>query len=91
MVGTIVFQKLTDCFRLSEKLPELLSNCDYVCNVLPSTPATDGFLDGSVLSHCRHKVLLVSGVLILSERRTVALENTQRVLTSTKVDCVILA
>ena len=47
-------------FRTGEKLPELLSNCDYVCNVLPSTPSTDGLLDGDVLSHCRHKVLASS-------------------------------
>ena len=47
-------------FRTGEKLPELLSNCDYVCSVLPSTPSTDGLLDGDVLSHCRHKVLASS-------------------------------
>jgi len=44
------------CFRMQDELPELLSECDYVCSILPSTAATDGFLDGNVLSHCRHKV-----------------------------------
>ena len=43
------------CCRISEQLPELLSSCDYVCNVLPSIQATDGLLDNEVLSHCQHK------------------------------------
>lgn len=30
-------------------LPELLQSCDYVCNILPSTPATKNLLSGSVL------------------------------------------
>jgi len=35
-------------FRTGERLSELLSRCDYVCNVLPSTAQTDGLLDGPV-------------------------------------------
>ena len=68
--------KLTGCYRIREKLPELLSNCDYVCNVLPSVPATDGFLDGNVLSHCQHKVLAIVVSLL---HHTVEIENMQRV------------
>ena len=34
------------------QLPELLEACDYVCNVLPSTPQTIGLLDGDILKNC---------------------------------------
>jgi len=43
---------------LINELPDLLSACDYVCSVLPSTTDTDGLLDGDILSHCRNKVCL---------------------------------
>jgi len=42
--------------RQLDGLPELLSNSDYVCNVLPSTMQTRRLLDGDVLRHCAHKV-----------------------------------
>jgi phosphoglycerate dehydrogenase-like enzyme len=42
-------------YHLTTSLPELLSSCDYICNLLPSTDATDGFFDGDVLSHCAKK------------------------------------
>lgn len=38
-----------------EQLPLLLESCDYVCNVLPSTPQTKGLLNGDVLVHCAGK------------------------------------
>ncbi|KAH3886353.1 hypothetical protein DPMN_010358 [Dreissena polymorpha] len=44
-----------DEYRTTEFLPELLKNCDYVVNVLPSTPQTRNLLSGGVLEHCRHK------------------------------------
>jgi phosphoglycerate dehydrogenase-like enzyme len=37
------------------QLPQLLEACDYVCNVLPSTPQTIGLLDGDILKHCALK------------------------------------
>ena len=37
-------------------LPELLSSCDYICNLLPSTPETRGVLNGDVFRHCAKKV-----------------------------------
>ena len=39
-----------------ENLPELLQSCDYVCNVLPSTPHTRGLLSGDILQHCMKRV-----------------------------------
>jgi len=37
------------------RLPELLHDADYVCNVLPSTPQTKGLLSGETLSYCRFR------------------------------------
>jgi len=50
-------QKCTyvDEYREGSKLSEMLSSCDYICCVLPSTPQTDGLLDGQVLSACKDK------------------------------------
>ncbi|KAK7490617.1 hypothetical protein BaRGS_00018220, partial [Batillaria attramentaria] len=42
-----------DQFRLIEDLPEVLSSCDYICSILPSTPATRDMLSGDVLKHCQ--------------------------------------
>ena len=42
--------------RMLNGLPDLLSNCDYVCNLLPNTSQTQGLLDGEILKHCQHKV-----------------------------------
>lgn len=38
-----------DQYRTLYGLPEVLQSCDYVCNILPSTPATKYLLSGSVL------------------------------------------
>jgi len=44
------------CFcRLNSDLPDLLQNCDYIINVLPSTPDTVGLLNGDMLKHCAKK------------------------------------
>jgi len=43
--------KLVDFSRL----PELLHEADYVCNVLPSTPKTKDLLSGEMLSYCRRR------------------------------------
>ena len=53
--------QLTRCLlfaRIIDGLPELLSSCDFVCSVLPSTRDTDAILDGDMLSHCKTKVTL---------------------------------
>lgn len=39
-------------FRTSDHLEEILHNCDYICNILPSTPNTRGMLDGDMFRHC---------------------------------------
>lgn len=36
-------------------LQDILQNCDYIINILPSTPNTDGLLNGTVLQHCKAK------------------------------------
>ena len=43
--------------RLVDGLPELLSNSDYVCSILPSTPETAGFLNSDALKACSKKVI----------------------------------
>jgi phosphoglycerate dehydrogenase-like enzyme len=37
---------------LHTQLKDVLPDCDYIINTLPSTPSTAGLLDGSVLSQC---------------------------------------
>ena len=69
--GELAF--LDRCCHLSE-LPQLLESCDYVCNVLPSTPQTKGLLDGDILKHCANKKSLFINVgrgSILSENTLV--------------------
>jgi hypothetical protein len=41
--------------RLNSDLPDLLQNCDYIINVLPSTPDTTGLLNGDILKHSAQK------------------------------------
>ena len=40
---------------LLSEFPQMLQSCDYICNVLPSTPQTKGLLDGDILKHCTTK------------------------------------
>ncbi|XP_013418904.1 uncharacterized protein LOC106179724 [Lingula anatina] len=42
-------------YKLLSELPEVFHNCDYVCNILPSTPETRGLLNGDVFKHCANK------------------------------------
>ncbi|XP_053385227.1 glyoxylate/hydroxypyruvate reductase A-like isoform X4 [Mercenaria mercenaria] len=44
-----------DVYRTPDRLNDLLENCDYICNILPSTPQTRDMLSGDVLKGCRHK------------------------------------
>jgi glyoxylate/hydroxypyruvate reductase A len=41
--------------RLHSGLPDLLQNCDYIINLLPSTSDTTGLLNGDMLKHCAQK------------------------------------
>lgn len=42
-----------DEYRTAESLPDVLENCDYIINVLPSTRDTVGLLNGNILQHCK--------------------------------------
>ncbi|CAH1776215.1 unnamed protein product, partial [Owenia fusiformis] len=44
-----------DEYRQIPELPELLENCDYIVNILPSTPSTKGLLSSETLKHCSKK------------------------------------
>ncbi|XP_060581374.1 glyoxylate/hydroxypyruvate reductase B-like isoform X2 [Ruditapes philippinarum] len=44
-----------DVYRTTNQLEELLENCDYICNILPSTPQTKDMLSGNVLENCKAK------------------------------------
>lgn len=47
--------KMIDKYFVIQDLPELLCNCDYVINVLPSTPESIGLLNGDCLKSCEQK------------------------------------
>ncbi|XP_077278971.1 glyoxylate/hydroxypyruvate reductase A [Temnothorax americanus] len=44
-----------DEHRTVDDLPDILKNCDYVINIMPSTRDTVGLLNGNVLECCRGK------------------------------------
>lgn len=44
-----------DEHRTIAYLPEMLTHCDYIINVLPSTPNTIGLLNGNVLQSCKNR------------------------------------
>lgn len=44
-----------DEHRTIEHLSEVLTNCDYIINVLPSTPSTLGLLNGNILENCKNR------------------------------------
>ena len=43
-----------------EDLPSFLSSCDYVVNVLPSTPSTRGLLNGGVLKNIKQGSVFIN-------------------------------
>jgi phosphoglycerate dehydrogenase-like enzyme len=57
MTRTIPNEKLlyVDEHRTISNLPDILENCDYIINVLPSTQETVGLLNGDILQHCETK------------------------------------
>ncbi|XP_038076098.1 glyoxylate/hydroxypyruvate reductase A-like [Patiria miniata] len=52
--------KNVDEYRPLSGLAELLADCDYICNVLPQTPATDDLLSGDVLSSCTKQPVFIN-------------------------------
>ncbi|KAL4228304.1 hypothetical protein ACF0H5_013735 [Mactra antiquata] len=42
-------------YRTTTDIPIVLEQCDYICNILPSTCNTRGLLSGDILSHCKNK------------------------------------
>lgn len=46
--------------QFTTDMSELFKVCDYICNVLPSTPDTLGLLDGEVLKACKKKPVFIN-------------------------------
>ncbi|XP_076366476.1 uncharacterized protein LOC143255141 isoform X5 [Tachypleus tridentatus] len=46
--------------KLVTDLSEILPDCDYICNLLPSTPHTKGLLNGEVLKMCQKKPFFIN-------------------------------
>ncbi|XP_047357552.1 glyoxylate/hydroxypyruvate reductase A-like isoform X2 [Vespa velutina] len=50
-----------DEHRTTDLLSDILTNCDYIINVLPSTKNTIGLLNGTILEHCKdHNVVFIN-------------------------------
>lgn len=50
-----------DEHRTTDQLPDILKNCDYIINVLPSTKDTIGLLNGQILAYCKnHNVVFIN-------------------------------
>ncbi|GFT41511.1 hypothetical protein NPIL_166381 [Nephila pilipes] len=53
----------TSCDDYNEStinLNDILEKCDYICNVLPSTPGTQGLLDNDVLKGCKKRPVFIN-------------------------------
>lgn len=46
--------------QFTTDLSLLCQTCDYICSVLPSTPETQGLLDGEVLKACKKKPVFIN-------------------------------
>ncbi|XP_076366462.1 glyoxylate/hydroxypyruvate reductase A-like isoform X3 [Tachypleus tridentatus] len=46
--------------KLVTDFSEILPYCDYICNLLPSTPHTKGLLNGEVLKMCQKKPFFIN-------------------------------
>ncbi|GFY70933.1 hypothetical protein TNIN_300931 [Trichonephila inaurata madagascariensis] len=56
-------RKNTSCDDYNEattNLKDILEKCDYICNVLPSTPGTQGLLDDDVLRGCQRNPVFIN-------------------------------
>nr|XP_054754677.1 uncharacterized protein in proB 3'region-like [Lytechinus pictus] len=49
-----------DEYRLTEELPYVLEEADFIVNVLPSTKQTVGLFTGNILSHCKKKPMFIN-------------------------------
>ncbi|XP_071103285.1 glyoxylate/hydroxypyruvate reductase A-like [Haliotis cracherodii] len=49
-----------DEYRTMSDLHEMLSECDYIVNILPSTAETRGLLAGDVFSHCKRGATFIN-------------------------------
>ncbi|XP_064472004.1 glyoxylate/hydroxypyruvate reductase A-like isoform X2 [Ornithodoros turicata] len=64
--------------HIFDSLHDLLKECDYIINVLPSTPETTGMLNGDVLEQCVKKPVFINigrGTIINEESLINALRN----------------
>ncbi|RXG51067.1 Glyoxylate/hydroxypyruvate reductase A [Armadillidium vulgare] len=69
---------ILDKYFTSTELPSLLEECDYIVNVLPSTPATRGILGNNVLSCTKKSPILMNigrGDAISEDDIIIALNN----------------
>lgn len=41
-------------FRHTGELPQFLNQCDYIVNIMPSTPDTRGMLGKGILQHAKY-------------------------------------
>lgn len=68
-----------DSYYTKSNINKFLSNCDYIINILPSTPETAGLLNGDVLKSCAdRKTVLINvgrGSIINEDDLICALEN----------------
>ncbi|WP_264212680.1 2-hydroxyacid dehydrogenase [Leisingera thetidis] len=49
-----------DCRHGGAALPQMLAECDYVCSILPSTPATHGLMDAEMLAAMKPGAVLIN-------------------------------
>ncbi|CAL1277279.1 unnamed protein product [Larinioides sclopetarius] len=49
-----------DFDKISTNLEDILFDCDYLCNTLPSTPLTRGILNTSVLQKCKKNPVFIN-------------------------------
>ncbi|WP_435661238.1 2-hydroxyacid dehydrogenase [Leisingera caerulea] len=49
-----------DCRHGDAALPQMLGECDYVCSILPSTPATRGLMDADTLAAMKPGATLIN-------------------------------
>lgn len=52
--------KGVDCRHGGAALPQMLGECDYVCSILPSTPATRGLMDAGMLAAMKPDAVLIN-------------------------------
>ncbi|GIY56989.1 hypothetical protein CEXT_196031, partial [Caerostris extrusa] len=64
--------------KISNNLDDILPDCDYLCNTLPSTTLTSGILNASVLQMCKKAPVFINvgrGDVIAEKELVLALRN----------------